>query len=193
MRGAAAPPQIVLSPRSQARSGDLAARFQTARLASTNQDMVDQSDAVVLCVLPQQAEEVVGQLTSRVDQPVNSVMAGVHLSVLRNLLAPARNIARSIPAPAVAARSSITPIYPSTDAARDLYRRLGGYLEIDDEIAFESVSAASATVGAFTFCSNTPYSLARRQHGCGGTGRLLLWSRAAGPVRSARVPTAGTH
>jgi pyrroline-5-carboxylate reductase len=147
--GAAEPPQVVLSPRSQARSGDLATRFQTARLASTNQDVVDQSDVVVLCVLPQQAEEVLGQLTFRVDQPVVSVMAGVHLSVLRNLVAPARNIARSIPAPAVAARSSITPIYPATDAARDLYGRLGGYLEIDDEVAYESVSAASATVEAY--------------------------------------------
>jgi pyrroline-5-carboxylate reductase len=139
----------VLSPRSQARSGDLASCFQTARVASTNQEVLDQSDVVVLCVLPHQAEEVLGQLTFRVNQPVVSVMAGVHLSVMGNLVTPARNIARSIPAPAVATRSSIAPIYPATDAGRELYDRLGGYLKIDDEVACESVSAASVTVEAY--------------------------------------------
>lgn len=145
----ASPPQIVLSPRSESRSKDLAARFQSARVASSNQEVVDQSDVIVLCVLPHQAEEVFGQLRFREDQPVVSAMAGVSLSVLRDLLAPATDIARSIPAPAVVTRSSITPIYPATAAARDLYDRLGGCLEIDNEVAYESVSAASATVEAY--------------------------------------------
>lgn len=145
----AAPPQIVLSPRSEARSKDLAARFQSARVASTNQEVVDQSDVVVLCVLPHQAEEAFGQLKFRAGQPVVSAMAGVSLSALQDLLAPARDIARSIPAPAVTTRSSITPIYPATAAALDLYDRLGGCLEIDNELAYESVSAASATVEAY--------------------------------------------
>jgi pyrroline-5-carboxylate reductase len=147
--GVAGAPEIVLSPRSEARSGDLAARFPTVSVASTNQDVVDQSDVVVVCVLPQQAEEVLRQLTFREDQSVVSVVAGVHLSVLRNLTAPAKDIARSIPAPAVTSRSSITPVYPATEAARELYGRLGGYLEINDEVAYESVSAASATVEAY--------------------------------------------
>jgi len=147
--GVADPPQIVLSPRSQARSKDLAARFPTAILASTNQEVVDQSDVILLCVLPQQAEEVLGQLTFRENQHVVSAMAGVNLAVLLSLVAPANDVARSIPAPAVAKRSSVTPIYPTTVAARDLYERLGGCLEIRDEVAYEAVSAASATVEAY--------------------------------------------
>lgn len=146
--GVAEPPQIVLAPRNQARSKDLAARFRTVTIASTNQQVVDRSDVVLLCVLPAQAEEVLGPPTFRENQPVVSVMAGVNLSVLHALVAPATDVARSIPAPAVATRSSATPIYPATEAARGLYERLGGYLEIRDEIAYESVSAASATVEA---------------------------------------------
>ncbi|TQJ34177.1 NAD(P)-binding domain-containing protein [Arthrobacter sp. SLBN-122] len=143
------PPQVVLSPRSQARSSDLAARFRTVTIASTNQEVVDQSDVVVLCVLPHQAEEVLGELVFGENQGVVSAVAGVHLSVLQNLVFPAKDIARSIPAPAVATRSSITPIYPATEAARDLYDRLGGGMVLDDELAYESVSAASATVEAY--------------------------------------------
>lgn len=143
------PTQIVLSPRSEARSRDLAARFQNARLAPTNQEVVDHSDVVILSVLPDQAEEVLGQLTFREDQSVVSAMAGVSLSLLQELAAPANDIARSIPAPAAGNRTSITAIYPSTEAARDLFGRLGGYLEIHDEAVYEAVSAASATVEAY--------------------------------------------
>jgi pyrroline-5-carboxylate reductase len=143
------PPQIVLSPRSQARSSDLAERFRTVTIASTNQEVIDQSDVVVLCVLPHHAEKVLGQLAFRETRGVVSAMAGVHLTVLQNLVFPARDVARSIPAPAVATRSSVTPIYPSTEAARDLYDRLGGRLELADELAYEAVSAASATVEAY--------------------------------------------
>jgi len=56
------PPQVVLSPRGQARSNELAARFRTVTIASTNQQFLDQSDVDVLCVLPHQAEEALGQL-----------------------------------------------------------------------------------------------------------------------------------
>lgn len=147
--GVADPPQLILSPRSQSRSSELAARFPTVTAASTNQEVVDQSDVVILCVLPHQAEELLGQLAFREDQAVLSAMAGIHLSDLQTLAAPAKDIARSIPAPAVATRSSVTPVYPSTDAARDLYSRLGGHLEINNELAYESVSAASATVEAY--------------------------------------------
>jgi pyrroline-5-carboxylate reductase len=143
------PPHIVLSPRGQACSRELAARFRTVTIASTNQAVVDQSDVVVVCVLPHQAEEVLGQLAFQETQGVVSAMAGVHLTALQDLVFPAKDIARSIPAPAVATRSSSTPIHPSTEAARDLYDRLGGCLELADEPIFEAVSAASATVEAY--------------------------------------------
>lgn len=147
--GVEKPPQILLSPRSQKRSTELAGRFRTVISASTNQEVVGRSDVVIVCVLPHQAEEVLGPLVFRENQGVVSAMAGVHLSVLQNLTAPAKDVARSIPAPAVATRSGTTPVYPATDAAHDLYDRLGGCLEIDDELAYESVSAASAIVEAY--------------------------------------------
>jgi pyrroline-5-carboxylate reductase len=146
--GVMEPPQLVLSPRSQARSEDLAARFASAVVAKSNQEVVDRSHLIILCILPQQAEEVLRELRFHGNQSVVSVMAGVNLSVLQSLVAPATDIARSIPAAAVATRSGITPVYPATEAARDVYRRLGGYIEIHDEIAYESLSAASATVEA---------------------------------------------
>jgi pyrroline-5-carboxylate reductase len=70
------------------------------------------------------------------------------LSRLAELVAPATDVARSIPLPAVASRGGVTPLHPVTPAATALFGRLGGTLEVADEAAYESLVAASATVAA---------------------------------------------
>jgi pyrroline-5-carboxylate reductase len=147
--GVTEPPEIVLSPRNAERAAELAARFPSVRVAGDNQQVVDDSDVVVVCLLPVHAAEVLAGLRFRGDHAVVSAMAGVPVAQLAGLVAPATDIARSIPVPAVATRGSVTPVHPATQAATELYGRLGGTLEIADELAYESVSAASATVAAY--------------------------------------------
>ncbi|WP_087871896.1 NAD(P)-binding domain-containing protein [Arthrobacter globiformis] len=147
--GAAEPPSTMLSPRNAERAAELAARFPSVRVATDNQQVVDRSDVVVVCLLPSHAAEVLAGLQFRADHAVVSAIAGFPVGQLAGLVAPATDIARSIPLPAVATRGSLTPVHPATPAATGLYDRLGGSMEIDDELAFESVSAASGTVAAY--------------------------------------------
>ena len=147
--GAADPPDVVLSPRNAERAAALAARLPSVRVATSNQAMVDASDVVVLCVLPDHATEVLSDLRFRAGQSVVSAMAGVHLARLTELVAPAQDVARSMPVRSVAHRQSVTPVHPVTQAATDLFSRLGGSMGVTDELAFESVAAASATVAAY--------------------------------------------
>lgn len=147
--GVAEPPEIVLSPRNAERAAELAARLPTVRVATDNQQVVDAGDVVVVCVLPTHAVEVLGGLTFRADHAVVSAVAGLPVTQLGELVAPAADIARCIPLPAVATRGSVTPVYPATEAVTGLFDRLGGSLEIVDELAYESVAAASATVAAY--------------------------------------------
>lgn len=147
--GVADAPEVVLSPRSAARSADLAARFATVRVAADNQAVVDESDVVVVCLLPGDAAEILAGLTFRADQAVVSAVAGLDLAHLSEVVAPASEVARSVPLPAVASRDSVTPVHPGGPAVEELFGRLGGSLVIDDELAYESVAAASATVAAY--------------------------------------------
>ncbi|MGB4779691.1 NAD(P)-binding domain-containing protein [Microbacterium sp.] len=146
--GVADAPPVVLSPRSEARSRELAGRLPTVSVAASNQEVVERSDIVIVAVLPQQAAHVLGDLEFRPGQVVISVMAGVGLEMIVDAVEPATEVARSIPLPAVAGRRGETPIFPSTNAARQLFSRLGGYAELPSERAFEAVAAASATVAA---------------------------------------------
>jgi pyrroline-5-carboxylate reductase len=141
-------PPIVLSPRNASRAADLASRFPTVRVARSNQDVIDRSSVLLLCIRPQDARSVLPGLTFTERQPIVSMMAGISIEALRELVAPAQNIARAIPLPSVAARDGATPIFPPTQAARTLFDRLGTSIEIPDEPAFEATSASTATIAA---------------------------------------------
>jgi pyrroline-5-carboxylate reductase len=141
-------PRIVLSPRNAQRVAELAARFPSVRVARTNQEVLDESSVVLLCIRPQDARSVLPGLKFSAGHAIVSAMAGVQIASLRELLAPAQNIARVIPLPSVATRQGATPAFPWTDAAQALFKRLGTAIEIPHETAFEATSASTATIAA---------------------------------------------
>lgn len=141
-------PDILLSPRNAHRAAELASRFPSTRVATTNQHVIDGSDVVILCLLPVHAAEVMADLHFRPDQAVVSAIAGFSLARLTELVEPVSEIARSIPLVAVATRTGTTPLHPATPSATQLYDRLGAALTVDDEFAFDAMSAASATVAS---------------------------------------------
>jgi pyrroline-5-carboxylate reductase len=145
--GSSDAPAIVLSPRSADRAAELAARFPTVRVARSNQEVIDGSAVVLLCIRPQDRAVLV-QLKFSAQHAIVSMMAGVSVDALGTVVAPARNIARAIPLPSVATREGATPIFPPTPAARELFDRLGRSIEIPNAVAFEATSASTATVAA---------------------------------------------
>jgi pyrroline-5-carboxylate reductase len=141
-------PPIVLSPRNASRAADLASRLPTVRIARSNQEVIDESRVVLVCIRPQDARSVLAGLKLSREQAVVSMMAGISIATLQELVAPAQNIARAIPLPAVASREGATPIFPPTGAAKALFDRLGCSIEIPDERAFDATSASTATIAA---------------------------------------------
>lgn len=69
-------------------------------MAADNQQVVDDSDVVVVCLLPNHAAEVLAGLQFRANHAVVSAIAGFPVARLAGLVAPATDIARSIPAAA---------------------------------------------------------------------------------------------
>jgi pyrroline-5-carboxylate reductase len=142
------PTPIHLSPRSAVRASRLAARYPSVHVADSNQSVVERADLVLLCVRPQDAHAALSDLDFRRQQAVVSVMAGVPIEALRALLAPAEVIVRAIPLPAVARRAGLTAIHPPHELARAIFDPLGGVVAVDDEHAFDALSASTATIAA---------------------------------------------
>ena len=137
-------PGIVLSPRNAEVAAALAAGFGNVRVAADNQAVVDASAVVVVATRPDVTRAVLADLTFTDDQVAVSVVAGVSVDELAELVAPAREVARAIPLPSVAARQGLVPVFPPQPAALALFGRLGTVVALDDETAFDSFSAASA-------------------------------------------------
>ncbi|MDA0160139.1 NAD(P)-binding domain-containing protein [Solirubrobacter ginsenosidimutans] len=141
-------PPVLLSPRNAGIAADLAGRFPTVTVAADNQAVVDGASVVLLCLRPQDAREALGRLRFTAGQVVISAMAGVSVGELLRLVAPATDVARTIPLPSVATRAGITPIHPPNATAKALFDRLGEALEVPDLAGFEALSASTATVAA---------------------------------------------
>jgi pyrroline-5-carboxylate reductase len=146
--GEGTPPSIHLSPRSAARSEGLAARYPSVHVVDSNQGVVERAEVVLLCVRPQDAPAALSELAFRASQTVISVVAGVQMDTLRQLVAPAEDLVRAIPLPAVARRSGLTVIHPPHELARAIFEPLGGVISVDDEHALDALSASTATIAA---------------------------------------------
>jgi len=141
-------PAVMLSPRNAEVAARLADRFPTVTVAPGNQAVVDAAPVVLLCVRPQIARDVLGALRFRPDHVVISAIAGISVDELRALIAPAEDVARCIPLPAVARRAGITPVHPPQAAAKALFDRLGSAVEVPDLAAYDGFAVATATIAA---------------------------------------------
>jgi pyrroline-5-carboxylate reductase len=141
-------PRMLLSPRNAEIAAGLAQRFPTVDVAPDNQAVVDGARVVIVCVRPQVAQPVLAELRFPADGVVISAMAGVSVTALKRLVAPATDVARVIPLPAVARRDGLTPVHPPNAAASALFDRLGETVELADVKAFEALSASTATIAA---------------------------------------------
>lgn len=144
----AEPPAVFLSPRSRAVGLDLAGRFPNVQVCASNQEVLDRAPVVVLAVRPQVGAEVVRDLEFRPDHVVVSALAGVTLARLREWIAPATQVVRTIPLPAAARRQSLTALYPDHPVARELLELVGGVVVPEAETTLEAFSASTATFAA---------------------------------------------
>ena len=157
---------IRLSPRNYEIAADLAGRVPMVTVARSNQEVLDESEVAVIAVRPPIARDVVSALRFRDDHKVISLVSGLRLERLRDLVHPARSFARAVPLPSSAKRRCPTAIYPRDQAAIDLFTPLGAAFAVDTEDEFDAFCTATATMATyFAFADGVASWLAR--HGIG--------------------------
>jgi pyrroline-5-carboxylate reductase len=132
------PPAILLSPRNAQVAANLASRFPSVVICDSNQDLVDRCTILVIAVRPRDAADILKGLRFPRERQIVSVMVGLSVADVAALTAPAANIVRALPLPAVARREGVTAIQPPGPAAAGLFGRLGGFLEVTDAAAYDA-------------------------------------------------------
>ncbi len=144
-----APVEVLLSPRSAARSEALAARFPQARVVADNQAVVDGSDIVMIAVLPSQVVEICSALRFRADQIIVGVAAAWPPSQLRPLVAPAETVGQLIPLPMITLGVGPVVLYPSIPAVETLLDGCGTVVVLEREQQVGVLSAGSSVMSSF--------------------------------------------
>jgi len=157
-------PTIRLSPRNARAASELAIRFPHVLVASSNQDVLDSSDIIVLAVRPQVAANVISELRFRPDHRVISLISTFSLANISAFVAPATKVTRAVPLPSVAHRQGPTAIYPPDRLVADLFGRLGTAIEVETENEFDALSTATATIASYFAFGDTVASWLTR-HG----------------------------
>lgn len=139
---------IHLSPRNFAVSTELAKRFPLVSVASSNQDVLDTCDIVVIAVKPAAAGSLLSELRFRSNHCVISVVSGLSHRRVSELVAPAMRIVRAVPLPSTAKRIGPTSIYPPDPLAQDVFAAVGTVFAVETEAQFDAMCAATATIAS---------------------------------------------
>lgn len=138
-----------LSPRNPAMAAGLARRFPGVSVASSNQDVVDCCETLVIAVRPQIARSVLSGLRFRPDHRVISVVSTLSLQSVAELVVPASRVTRAVPLPSTATRLGPTGMYPPDRVVEDLFAPLGTVFAVETEREFDALCAATATIAAY--------------------------------------------
>ncbi|WP_432081461.1 NAD(P)-binding domain-containing protein [Streptomyces sp. WAC 04229] len=139
-------PEVFLSPRGARTAAELSERYDTVRVCTDNQQVLDCADLVIVAVRRQDRHEALDGLRVDGATVVVNVMAGVANDDLRSTLATDAPLVRAIPLPSVREHRSVTVTYPSHPAVDAFFEQLGGALPVADEAAFDVFSALTGTL-----------------------------------------------
>jgi pyrroline-5-carboxylate reductase len=146
---------IRLSPRNADIALELSRRYPRVSVASSNQDVLDSSDMVVLALPPRVASDTISALRFRTNHHVVSVISGFSFARIAAVVAPATDITRAVPLPSVAACQGLTAMYPPNRQVAALFGRVGTAIEVELEEQFDAFCAATATIASHLAFADT--------------------------------------
>lgn len=136
---------FILSPRGAETAQLIASEFG-ARVATSNQEVIDQSDAVFVSLPAATGAAELQDLAFRPEQPVLSAMAGTSFTRLKEVVGPARAAVGMMPGYANTFKVGPSIMYPQDDFWTGVLASVGPVHTLDSEEKF----TLAATFGAFS-------------------------------------------
>ena len=141
--------RILVSPRNEAKSRALEARFPQVRRAESNQAVLDDSDAVFLALRPVVARAELGALRFREDHTVLSFIPVIPREELKALVRPAERVFKVLPLPYVARHLGLVPFLPPDGEVAGWLRPLAEPFPLEDERELHLLWAVTGLISPF--------------------------------------------
>lgn len=134
---------IHVSERNREVSRSLADRYDNVTVAG-NQEVIDRSEVVFVCLLAGVAREELPRLKFRSEQKIISVMAEISLEEIAGLIGETRELCVTIPMPFINAGGCPLPVYPASPALSALFDAANTVIPVASEAAMAPHFAATA-------------------------------------------------
>lgn len=142
--------KIFVSPRNAQIANSLAEQFPQVKIAKDNQEIVEKSDVVFLCLRAQIAQEILSGLKFRPEQSLVSVVPTTTIKELKLWANGTADIYRAVPLPFVAKPSGMaTPFYPANDFLNGFFQELGGAIVLTQEKELALFMVAGSMMGVY--------------------------------------------
>ncbi|MGB0847297.1 MAG: NAD(P)-binding domain-containing protein [Thiolinea sp.] len=139
LRGGGFAGTIYLCPRNRKMSAHLAATFDCEVLES-NQAVADASECLIISTRPTHCLDALKVLSFQPGQLLVSVVAGMQMETLREVVPEDVEIVRTMPVNSAKAGASPTLVYPAHAAVEALFDYCGDSISVDTEGAFDQGS-----------------------------------------------------
>jgi len=140
--------RIVLSPRNAEISATLSGMYANVKVASSNQEVIDEADWVFISVTPPVAESVVRELRFRQEHVVISVVATKRLDTVRSWMSEVSGLFRMVPMPFIARRVGPIALYPPNAEIERFFGHLGRVVVMEAEPQVELANAITSVTNA---------------------------------------------
>jgi pyrroline-5-carboxylate reductase len=127
--------RILLSPRNREKAQLLASQHG-CEVQADNQSVIDQCDCVVIATRPADCLQTLSSLEFKPGQLLISVVAGIEVEQLREVLPGDLEIVRAMPVSSAEAGSSPTLIYPDNALVHEFFDFCGNTIAVDNEAWF---------------------------------------------------------
>jgi len=142
--------EIFVSPRNEGLSTSLAAKYSgTVRRMSTNQEVLDRSNVVVIALRPAMAVDVLKTLSFQPRHTVVSLIPLLRYAGLSAVVQPAGTVCRAIPLPTVMEHNCPIPLFRAPDAVTKLFGYIGQPLPVASEDQLHAIWTLTGLITPF--------------------------------------------
>lgn len=138
--------RIILSPRNAEQAKLVANKFD-CEIGQSNQDVIDNSDLVLLAVRPFQLSDVLQTLHFPKDKIVISAAAGVSLAQLREKADLPEKLALILPGVGAENSKGFVPMFPEIPEVKELTDSLGKTIVLEKESQFDEAASFACLNG----------------------------------------------
>lgn len=140
---------ITLSPRNAKNSANLAKKFNNVKVASSNQEVLDNCEWIVLSIVPQLGDQIIKPLSFRKDHRVINLMSDRKLPELASWIGKTRTLVHMVPLPFASKRIGPIVIYPKDEDVAKIFSPIGEIITVDKVEKVEALAAITALMSPY--------------------------------------------